>query len=150
MNPQINIKNKKAKFNYEILETFEAGIVLFGTEIKSIRQGKANITESFCQIKDGELYLVNMTIDEYKFGSYYNHSPRRERKLLLHKKELKKMSKAINQDGLAIVPLKLYVNSRGLAKVLIAIGKGKKLYDKRESIKKRESDIRLKQLKKNF
>lgn len=150
MQKQINIRNKKAKFNYEILDKFEAGIVLYGTEIKSIRAGKANISESFCQVVDGQVYIVNMNIDEYKFGSYYNHSPRRERKLLLHKREIKKLSKAVNQEGLTIVPLKLYLNSRGLAKVQIALAKGKKLYDKRESLKKKDSDRRLDQLKKNF
>ncbi len=150
MQKQLNIRNKKAKFNYEILDKFEAGIVLYGTEIKSIRAGKANISESFCQVVDGQVYIVNMNIDEYKFGSYYNHSPRRERKLLLHKREIKKLSKAVNQEGLTIVPLKLYLNSRGLAKVQIALAKGKKLYDKRESLKKKDSDRRLDQLKKNF
>ncbi len=150
MKGKINIQNKRARFEYEILDTYEAGIVLFGTEIKSIREGKAHITESFCQLKDDQIYIVNMTIDEYRFGSYYNHAPRRERKLLLHKRQIKKLAKGVNQDGLTIVPLKLYVNSNGLAKVQIALAKGKKLHDKRESIKKRESDKRLTQLKKNF
>ncbi len=150
MNKKVLIQNKKARFEYEILDKFEAGIVLYGTEIKSIREGKAHITESFCQVKDNQLYIVNMRIEEYKFGSYYNHAPRRERKLLLHKREIKKLSKAIHQDGLTIVPLKLYVNDRGLAKVQIALARGKKLYDKRESIKKRDSDRRLNQMKRNF
>lgn len=146
MNKQINIQNKKARFNYEVLETYEAGIVLFGTEIKSIREGKANISESFCQIKNGQLYVVNMNIDEFKFGSYYNHSPRRERKLLLHKRELKKLEKEVNQGGLTIVPLKLYVNAKGLAKMTIALAKGKKLYDKRESIKQRDSERNIRRI----
>ncbi len=150
MTKQINIQNRKARYEYELLDKYEAGMVLYGTEIKSIREGKAHISESFCQIKEGQIYIINMRIDEYKFGSFYNHAPRRERKLLLHKREIKKLSRGVNQEGLTIVPLKLYINGRGLAKLQIALAKGKKLYDKRETIKKRESDRRLNQLKRNF
>ncbi len=135
----VTILNKRARFEYEILEEVEAGIVLTGTEIKSLRSSKASITESFCQFIDGELYIINMSIDEYKLGTYYNHKTKRERKLLLHKRELQKLEKKMKDVGNTIVPLKLYINSRGKAKVLIALGKGKKLFDKRESIKDREN-----------
>ncbi|QFG52344.1 SsrA-binding protein SmpB [Chryseobacterium sp.] len=135
----VTILNKRARFEYEILEEVEAGIVLTGTEIKSLRSSKASITEAFCQFIDGELYIINMSIDEYKLGTYYNHKTKRERKLLLHKRELQKLEKKMKDVGNTIVPLKLYINSRGKAKVLIALGKGKKLFDKRESIKDREN-----------
>ncbi|MDF0719467.1 SsrA-binding protein SmpB [Kaistella sp. PBT33-4] len=135
----VTILNKRARFEYEILEEVEAGLVLTGTEIKSLRSSKASITESFCQFIEGELYIINMSIDEYKLGTYYNHKTKRERKLLLHKRELQKLEKKMKDVGNTIVPLKLYINDRGKAKVLIALGKGKKLFDKRESIKDREN-----------
>ncbi len=135
----VTILNKRARFEYEILEELEAGMVLSGTEIKSLRSSKASITESFCQFIEGELYIINMSIDEYKLGTYYNHKTKRERKLLLHKRELQKLEKKMKDVGNTIVPLKLYINDRGKAKVLIALGKGKKLFDKRESIKDREN-----------
>lgn len=135
----VTILNKRARFEYEISDQVEAGIVLTGTEIKSLRSSKASITESFCQFIEGELYIINMSIDEYKLGTYYNHLTKRERKLLLHKKELLKFNKKLNDVGMTLVPLKLYINDNGKAKVLIALGKGKKLYDKRETIKDRES-----------
>lgn len=135
----VTILNKRARFEYDILEEVEAGLVLTGTEIKSLRSSKASITESFCQFIEGELYIINMSIDEYKLGTYYNHKTKRERKLLLHKRELQKLEKKMKDVGNTIVPLKLYINSRGKAKVLIALGKGKKLFDKRESIKDREN-----------
>lgn len=135
----VTILNKRARFEYEILEEVEAGIVLTGTEIKSLRSSKASITEAFCQFIEGELYIINMSIDEYKLGTYYNHKTKRERKLLLHKRELQKLEKKMKDVGNTIVPLRLYINSRGKAKVLIALGKGKKLFDKRESIKDREN-----------
>ncbi|MBA5246763.1 SsrA-binding protein SmpB [Marnyiella aurantia] len=135
----VTILNKRARFEYEILEELEAGMVLTGTEIKALRSSKASITESFCQFIDGELYIINMSIDEYKLGTYYNHKTKRERKLLLHKRELQKLEKKMKDVGNTIVPLKLYINNRGKAKVLIALGKGKKLFDKRESIKDREN-----------
>lgn len=147
----INIKNKRARFDYELIDTFTAGIVLGGTEIKSIRLGKATITQSFCEFNDrGELFVINMQIDEYSHGGHYNHKPRADRKLLLNKRELQKLFKEVNTSGLTIVPLNLFVNDRGLAKMNIALARGKKLYDKRESIKDRENKRDLSRLKKNF
>ncbi|MHA3046922.1 SsrA-binding protein SmpB [Riemerella anatipestifer] len=139
----VSISNKRARFEYEILEQIEAGIVLTGTEIKALRSSKASITESFCQFIEGELYIINMTIDEYKLGTFYNHKIKRERKLLLHKRELDKWSKKMKDVGNTIVPLKVYINDRGKAKVLIALARGKKLYDKREAIKEREVKVKL-------
>ena len=135
----VTILNRRARFEYEILEEIEAGMVLTGTEIKSLRSSKASITEAFCQFIDGELYIINMMIDEYKLGTFYNHKTKRERKLLLHKTELKKFEKRLKDVGNTIIPLKMYINNKGKAKILIALGRGKKLYDKRESLKDRES-----------
>ncbi len=147
----INIKNKRARFEYELMDTYTAGIVLGGTEIKSIREGKASISESFCEFNDNEeLFIINMHIDEYSHGSHYNHTPRAERKLLLNKKELKKLYKEVKASGLTIIPLKLFLNDRGLAKLNIALAKGKKLYDKRETIKDRDNKKDLDRIKKNF
>ncbi len=142
----VTIQNKRARFEYEILEDVEAGIVLTGTEIKSLRLSKASITESFCQFIDGELYVINMMIDEYKLGTFYNHKIKRERKLLLHKRELIKWEKKTKDVGITIVPLKLYINSRGKAKLIIALARGKKLFDKRETIKDRENKRNLDRL----
>ncbi|MBT0549400.1 SsrA-binding protein SmpB [Riemerella anatipestifer] len=139
----VNIFNKRARFEYEILEQLEAGIVLTGTEIKALRSSKASIVESFCQFIEGELYVINMTIDEYKLGTFYNHKIRRERKLLLHKRELEKWEKKMKDVGNTIVPLKLYINDRGKAKVLVGLARGKKLYDKRQSIKDREAKLNI-------
>lgn len=139
----VNIQNKRARFEYEILEQSEAGIVLTGTEIKSIRLSKASITESFCQFIENELYIINMSIEEYKFGTFYNHKTKRERKLLLHRRELDKWNKKLKDAGNTIVPLKLYINDEGRAKVLIALARGKKLFDKRESIKDRDNKRNL-------
>ena len=145
----VSIKNKRARFDYELLETFEAGLILGGTEIKSIRQSKARITESFCEFNDrGELFIVNMNIDPYSHGSFYNHKPTAERKLLLQKKELKKLFKEVTKDGLTIVPLKLYINDKGWAKLSVALARGKKNYDKRETIKDRENKRNLDRIKK--
>jgi len=145
----VSIKNKRARFDYELLETFEAGLVLGGTEIKSIRQSKARITESFCEFNDrGELFIVNMNIEPYSHGSFYNHKPTAERKLLLQKKELKKLFKEVTKDGLTIVPLNLYINDKGWAKLSIALARGKKNYDKRETIKDRENKRNLDRIKK--
>lgn len=135
---QVNIKNKRASFDYELLETFNAGIVLTGTEIKSIRLGKAGLSDTFCYMNNGELWVKNMYIAEYFYGSYNNHAARRDRKLLLTKKELQKIAKSIKESGVTIVPTRVFLNEKGLAKVVIAIAKGKKIYDKRESIKERE------------
>jgi len=147
----INIKNKKARFEYELLDKFMAGIVLGGTEIKSIREGKASISESFCEFNDrGELFIINMQIDEYSHGSHYNHLPKAERKLLLNKQELKKLQKEVNTSGLTIIPLNLFLNEKGLAKLNIALAKGKKLYDKREVMKDRDNKRDLARIKKEF
>lgn len=146
----VNILNKRARFEYEILEEYEAGIVLTGTEIKSLRSSKASITESFCQFIEDELYVINMMIDEYKLGTFYNHKIKRERKLLLHKYELQKLKKKLKDVGNTIIPLKLYINDNGKAKLLISLAKGKKLFDKREAIKDRENKVNIQRLlKKN-
>jgi SsrA-binding protein len=151
MQKTVNILNKKAKFQYEILDKYTAGIVLTGTEIKSIRSGKASIAESFCEFNDREeLFVINMTVEEYAFGNYYNHKPKAERKLLLNRKELKKLKKEMDIKGNAIIPLRLYINEKGFAKLVIALGKGKKLYDKRENIKDRDNKRDLDRVKKNF
>ena len=139
----VNIYNKRARFEYEILEEIEAGMVLTGTEIKSLRSSKASITEAFCQFIDSELYIINMMIDEYKLGTFYNHKIKRERKLLLHKKELQKFQRKLKDVGNTIIPLKLFINDRGKAKLIIALGRGKKLFDKRETIKNRENKRNL-------
>ena len=151
MQKTVNILNKKAKFQYEILDKYTAGIVLTGTEIKSIRSGKASIAESFCEFNDREeLFVINMTVEEYAYGNYYNHKPKAERKLLLNRKELKKLKKEMDVKGNAIIPLKLYINEKGFAKLIIGLGKGKKLYDKRETIKDRDNKRDLDRIKKNF
>lgn len=149
LNNKINIKNKKARFNYELLEGFNAGIQLFGTEIKSIRMGKASIAESFCQFTAGELYIINMYIDEYDWGTHFNHKRRRERKLLLKKNELKKLERKTKESGLTIIPTNLYINDKGLAKLKIYLAKGKKIYDKREAIRKKDLKRDLDRLTKN-
>lgn len=151
MQKTINIQNKKARFLYEIIDTYTAGIVLTGTEIKSIRSSKASIAESFCEFNErGELFVINMTIEEYAFGNYYNHRPKAERKLLLNRKELKKLLKEVQTSGLTIIPLRLFINDKGFAKVDIALAKGKKLYDKRETIKDRDNKRDLDRVKKIF
>ena len=151
MQKTVNILNKKAKFQYEILDNYTAGIVLTGTEIKSIRASKASIAESFCEFNErGELFVINMTIEEYAFGNYYNHKPKAERKLLLNKRELKKLEKEVNVKGNAIIPLRLFINEKGLAKLEIALGKGKKLYDKRETVKRREDQREMARAMKRF
>jgi SsrA-binding protein len=147
----VNIKNNRARFEFEILDQFIAGIVLTGTEIKSIRNNKASIAESFCEFNEKEeLFAVNMYIEEYAFGTRFNHRPRGSRKLLLNRKELKKLNKEVKNTGLTIVPLKLYINEKGFAKILIALAKGKKLYDKRETIKDRDNKRDLDRVKKSF
>ncbi|MEM9363316.1 MAG: SsrA-binding protein SmpB [Bacteroidota bacterium] len=151
MQKNINIKNKRARFDFELLDTYTAGIVLSGTEIKSIRLGKASLSQSFCEFNDkGELFVINMQVDEYSYGGYYNHKPKAERKLLLNKQELKKLKREVANSGLTIVPLNLFINDRGLAKINIALAKGKKLYDKRENIKDRDNKRNLSRIKKNF
>ncbi|MBT4314099.1 SsrA-binding protein SmpB [Flavobacteriaceae bacterium] len=151
MQNNINIKNKRARFEFELIEEYTAGIVLTGTEIKSIRNSKASITESFCEFNErGELFTVNMHIEEYAFGTRFNHRPKAQRKLLLNKKELKKLYKEVKNSGLTIVPLRLFINDDGFAKLRIALAKGKKLYDKRETIKDRDNKVQLDRVKKNF
>ena len=132
--------NRRARFNYEIGQTFEAGIQLTGTEIKSLREGKSNIADSFAGEKDGELYLYNAYIPEYLQANRFNHQPTRPRKLLLHKREINRLMGAVQRDGMTIVPLKIYFNDRGRAKVEIALARGKKLHDKRETSKQRDWD----------
>jgi len=146
---EINIKNKRARFEYELLDEYNAGIQIFGTEIKSIRMGKASITESFCQMKDGELFIINMYIDEYDWGTHFNHKTRRDRKLLLKKNELKKLDRKTKETGLTIIATNLYINKKGLAKVRIYLARGKKLYDKRESIKGKDLKRDLDRIIKN-
>lgn len=136
--PQVNIKNKRASFDYELLDTYNAGIVLTGTEIKSIRLGKASLVDTFCFFNNGELWIKNMYIAEYFYGTYNNHQARRDRKLLLTKKELQKIQRLSKESGFSVIPTKVYISDKGLAKVVIAVAKGKKVYDKRESIKERE------------
>lgn len=151
MQNKVNILNKKARFEYEILDKYTAGIVLTGTEIKSIRNSKASIAESFCEFNEsGELFIINMTIEEYAYGTHYNHKPKASRKLLLNKRELKKLEKEVKNVGLTIVPLKLFINEKGYAKLEIALAKGKKLYDKRETLKNRDNKRQLDRVKKNF
>ena len=134
----ISIKNKRAFFDYELLDTFTAGIVLTGTEIKSIRQGKASLVDTFCIVDKGELWVKNMYIAEYFYGTYNNHNARRDRKLLLQKKEIRKIAGVIKASGFTIVPTRLFINDKGLAKLIVAIARGKKEYDKRDSIKERD------------
>ncbi len=137
MKNKINIINKKAYHQYEIIEKFTAGMVLTGSEIKSIRQGKASLNDAYCKFIKGELYVL-MTIAEYSHGGVYNHDPKRKRKLLLTKRELKRLEKKVQERGYTIIPLRLFINERGWAKLEIALAKGKKLYDRREEIKRRD------------
>lgn len=138
----MEIQNRKARFNYFIEKTYEAGIVLTGTEIKSIRNGSANFNDAYIRIKDGEAYVVNMYIAKYEDGSIYNHEERRLRKLLMHKTEIRRLGNEIHTGGYTLVPVKLYFKE-GLAKISVGLAKGKKLYDKRETIKKRDLDRSL-------
>ncbi len=150
MQKEVNILNKRAKFDYEIIDRYSAGIVLTGTEIKSIRLGKASIAESFCEFNNGELFVINSNIEEYLYGNHYNHRAKSERKLLLNKKELRKLEKDSQNKGLTIIPLRLFTNEKGLAKLDIALCRGKKNYDKRETMKDRDTKRDLDRIKKNF
>lgn len=134
----INIKNKRATFDYELLDTYTAGLVLTGTEIKSIRLGKASLVDTFCFFEKGELWIKNMYIAEYFYGTYNNHAARRDRKLLLNRKELKKIERQVKETGLTIIPTRLFISEKGLAKLNIAIAKGKKQYDKRQSLREKD------------
>ena len=134
----VNIQNKRARFEYNLIDKYVAGLQLSGTEIKSIRNSKANLSDSFCSFKRNELFIIGMYIDEYEFGNYANHQPKRDRKLLLKRQELDKISKKLKDVGLTIIPLRLFINDKGWAKIEIAIAKGKKLHDKRNTIKDRD------------
>jgi SsrA-binding protein len=131
-------ENRKARFNYEIIDTYEAGIVLMGTEVKSLREGKANIAESYASDEGGEIWLINSYLPEYLQANRFNHEPRRRRKLLLSGREIHRLRSAINREGMTLIPLKIYFNDRGRAKMELALAKGKKLHDKRESEKERD------------
>lgn len=134
----INIKNRKAEFEYHLLSTFTAGIVLTGTEIKSIRAGKVNLADSYCSFINGELWAHNIHISEYANGSYNNHEPKRDRKLLLNRKELKKIQSKLNDRGMTVIPTRMWINENGYAKLDIALARGKKMFDKRDSIKEKD------------
>lgn len=140
----MEIRNKSATFEYFIEDKFDAGMMLTGTEVKALREGKASFNDSYCLVDRGELYIKGLHISHYSFGSYANHVPTRDRKLLLKKKELNKIAQKLKEKGLTIIPLKIYFSERGLAKIQIGLGRGKKLHDKRESIKQRESDREIK------
>jgi len=135
---EVNIKNRRATFDYAISDTFTAGLVLTGTEIKSIRQGKASLADTFCYVHNGEAWVKNMYIAEYFYGTYNNHTERRDRKLLLTRKELRQLEKTGKEAGFTIVPLRLFISERGYAKLVIGVARGKKEYDKRQAIKERE------------
>ena len=137
-NNKIAAENRKARFNYEVMDTLEAGLVLTGTEVKSLRGGHANIQESYASIEGGEIWLINSYLPEYLQGKRYNHEPRRRRKLLLSRREMAKLGQAVEREGMTMVPLKIYFNDRGRAKMLLAIARGKKLHDKRETEKQRD------------
>jgi SsrA-binding protein len=139
-NQRVVAHNRKARFNYELGETFEAGIALTGTEVKSLRTGKATIAESYADARDGELWLLNANISEYLQGGRFNHPPKRPRKLLLHRRQINKLMGAVEREGMTLVPLKLYFNEKGRAKIELALARGKKLHDKRETEKKRSWD----------
>ncbi len=137
-NRKVVAENRRARFNYELLEHFEAGIVLVGTEVKSLRLSRGNIQESYASPEGGELFLINSYIPQYKLGNRFNHEPRRKRKLLMHRREIERLGGAVAREGLTIVPIKLYFNNRGVAKLELALARGKKLHDKRETEKKRD------------
>jgi SsrA-binding protein len=150
MKGNVVIKNKRAEFDYEFLEKYTAGIVLFGTEIKSIRAGKASLADSYCYFMGNELYIRGLHISEYWWGNLNNHDPKRERKLLLTRKELNKLHKKIKEKGLTIIAPKLYIAENGYAKLVIGLARGKKSYDKRESIKEKDIKRDLKRVERNF
>ena len=148
MSSNINIKNRKASFEYQFISTFIAGISLQGTEIKSIRNNKANISDAHCIFIDNELYVKNLHISEYPNGGYLNHEPKRDRKLLLNRNELNKISGKVKEKGNSIIPIRLFINEKGLAKLEIVLAKGKKIYDKRESIKQKDQKREIKRTEK--
>ena len=139
----INIKNRRARLDYEISDTFTAGIVLTGTEIKSIRQSKASLADTYCYVTDGEVWIKNMYIAEYFYGTYNNHTERRDRKLLLTKKEIAKLGREGKEAGFSLIPLRLFINDRGFAKLVIGVARGKKEYDKRQSLRERDDKMAM-------
>jgi SsrA-binding protein len=149
-NNRINIKNKKAKFEYHLLDKYVAGIQLGGTEIKSIRDGKASIQEAFCVIERGEIFIRNMHIREYENASFYQHKPKADRKLLLNRQEINKLEKKMNTKGFTIVPIRMFINDKGLAKLEIALGQGKKLYDKRQDLKEKDDKRAMDRINKQY
>lgn len=149
-NDKVYIKNRRATFDYEILERYVAGIVLFGTEIKSIRGGHASLPDSYCFFNRGELWVKGMRVAEYFYGTFNNHAPERERKLLLQRKELRKLDRKTKESGLTIVPLALFINDHGLAKLEIGLARGKKQYDKRETIKEKDAKRDIERATKRF
>ena len=146
----MNIQNKKARFNYEIVETYTAGILLVGTEIKSVREGKANFTDSYCYFKDGDLYVKNLNISPYSLGTCNNHDPLRDKKIMMWKRELRHLQELLHEKGYTIVPMKLFVNEKGWAKIEIGAARGKKQADKKQSIKERDIDIDTQKQIKDF
>lgn len=150
VNYSIEIKNKRASFDYILTDRIEAGIVLYGTEIKSIRDGKASLVDTYCMFQNGELWVKNMQISAYQLGYYYNHDVKRDRKLLLSKRQLKKYERETKETGYTIIPIRLYVNEKGLAKLEIALAKGKKAYDKRETLKAKEAKTDMDRFIKNY
>lgn len=150
MNSLVNISNKKAKYDYSLLDKYTCGIVLTGNEIKSIRNSNASLNNSYCQFEGDELYVVNMHVDQYKNSSELNYEPKRKRKLLLNKQELRKIQKQVIDVGITVVPTSLFISKKGIAKLNISVAKGKREFDKRNVIKDRESKISLKRIKKNF
>ncbi len=147
---RINIRNKRASFDYEFLEEYDAGIVLTGTEIKSIRAGKASMNDAYCYFQHGELWCKGMHIAEYRLGTYYNHEEKRERKLLLTRRELRKLERKVKESGLTIIPVRIFLNSKGFAKMHIALARGKKEYDKRETLKRKDAKRELDTTMKKF
>ncbi len=147
MKEKVVAKNRKAHFLYEISDTYTAGMVLTGTEIKSLRAGHANLVEAYCVFINGELWVKQMNIPIYAQGTFYNHEPRRDRKLLLSRKELSKLARAVQQKGIAIVALRIFINERGYAKLVIGLGRGKRNYDKRQTLKQRDADRQLQRIK---
>ncbi|MAW21743.1 MAG: SsrA-binding protein [Flavobacteriales bacterium] len=148
MSTKINIKNRKASYEYQFINTFISGIILVGTEIKSIRNNKANISDAYCAFNGSELFVRNLHIGEYSNGGKNNHEPKRERKLLLNKQELKKMLNKVKEKGNSIIPIRLFINEKGKAKLEIALAKGKKIYDKRESLKEKDLKRDIERIKK--
>lgn len=144
----INIVHRKARFEYEFIDLYVAGMQLQGTEIKSIRENQVNLTDAYCQVHEGEVWVKELHISEYKYGTHYNHEPKRNRKLLLNKREIRKIEKEVQDAGITVVPTRLFVTDKGLAKLEIAVARGKKLHDKREDLKKRDDKREMDRIKK--